>query len=185
MVQLTPYCEDYYQIHGMTTDITLFKNGLIQSKSNEAQPIFNDAINQKLYGGWHKDDIKTRTKSAIELVTNFIPKFKSATIGGPPMYGAQQIHGDDPILRVGEVSFPSKFYARSEIIKASSALAVAYKIVNKIQEEKIIPVLHQNRDQNFLLESISKKEIDKLASELAIQRGYPKALSRLVIERTD
>ena len=26
MVQLTPYCEDYYQIHGMTKDITLFKN---------------------------------------------------------------------------------------------------------------------------------------------------------------
>ena len=183
MVQLTPYCDDYYQIHGMTKDITLFKNGLVQSKINEAQPEFNDDINQKLYCGWEKDEIKTRTENAIKFVTEFVPRFKSATVGGPPLYGAQQIHGDDPNLRVGEVSFPRKFYARSEIIKASSALAVANQIINKIQEEKIIPIIHKKINPNLLLDSISKNEIDNLACELAIQRGYPQALSRLVIER--
>jgi hypothetical protein len=183
MAQLTPYCEDYYQIHGMTEDITLFKNGLVKSKENEIQPVFNPTINQKLNNGWNKDEIQERTQSAIEFVTKFVPSFKSSILGGPPMYGAQQIHGDDPNLRVGEVSFPEKFYARSEIIKASSAQAVASKIVTKIQEEKIIPFIREKRAQNCLLESISKKEIDKMASELAAQRGYPKALSKLVIER--
>ena len=101
----------------------------------------------------------------------------------PPFYGAQQIHGDDPNLRVGEVSFPYKSYARSEIIKASSALTVANKIIDKIQEEEIIPLIQKKRKQNLLLDRISKNEIDKLSSELAIQRGYPEALSRLIVER--
>jgi len=183
MAQLTPYCEDYYQIHGMTTDITLFKDGLVQSKGNETQPKFNDDINQKLSRGWHKDEIKTRTKNAIAFVTKFVPEFESAMVGGPPLFGAQQIHGNDPKLRVGEVSFPCKSYARSEIIKASSALAVANKIITKIQEEEIIPLIEKKVNRNFLLERISKKEIDKLAGELAVQRGYPKTLSQLVIER--
>ena len=183
MVQLTPYCKDYYQIHGMTTDVTLFKNGLIQSKNNEPQPEFNDDINKKIYRGWKNDEIKTRTENAIKLVTKFVPSFKSATTGGIPFYGAQQIHGTNPNLRVGEVSFPYKSYARSEIIKASSALTVANKIINKIQEEKIVPLIPKNLNQNLLLDSVSKNEIDKLANELAIQRGYPEALSQLVIER--
>jgi len=183
MVQLTPYCDNYYQIHGMTKDITLFENGLVQSKGNEAQPEFNDDINQKLYCGWEESEIKTRTKNAIEFVAEFVPTFKSATVGGPPLYGAQQIPGDDLSLRVGEVSFPSKSYARSEIIKASSALTVANQILHKIQEEEIIPSIHTEFNQNLLLDSISKNEIDKLACELAVQRGYPEALSRLVIER--
>ena len=40
MAQLTPYFDNYYQIHGMTNDITLFKNGLVKTKGNEAQPEF-------------------------------------------------------------------------------------------------------------------------------------------------
>jgi len=183
MVQLTPYCDDYYQIHGMTKDITLFENGLVKSKGNEIPAKFNNDINQKLHRGWEESEIKIRTENAIEFVTKFVPTFKSATVGGPPLYGAQQIPGDDPSLRVGEVSFPCKSYARSEIIKASSALTVANQIINKIQEEEIIPKINTTIDQSLLLDSISKNEIDKLASELAVQRGYPEALSRLVIER--
>ena len=183
MVQLTPYFGDFYQIHGMTKEITLFENGLIQSKSNETQPEFNDAIQQKLNRNWKEDEIKSRTGKAIESVTQFVPSFKSATVGGPPLYGAQQIPGDDPSLRVGEVSFPSQSYARSEIVKASSSLNVANQIINRIQEEKIIPTINMPSHQNILLERISKNEIDTLASELAEQRGYPKALSRLLIEK--
>lgn len=183
MAQLTPYCEDHYQIHGMTNDITLFKNGLIQSKGNEAQPEFTTDINQKLYRDWDSNEIKTRTENAIEFVTQFVPSFKSATVGGPPLYGAQQIHGNDPNLRVGEVSFPSKFYARSEIIKASSALTVANQIIDKIQEEKIIPLIDNKTDGNLLLATISKNEINNLARVLAVDRGHPEALSQLIIER--
>ncbi|WP_179376094.1 FAD-dependent oxidoreductase [Winogradskyella wichelsiae] len=182
MVQLTPYSDDYYQIHGMTENITLFKDGLIQSKTNEAQPQFGEDINQKLFRGWKTDDINTRTENAIESVTKFVPSFKSATVGGPPLFGAQQIPGDDPSLRVGEVSFPYKSYARSEIVKASSALTVANQIITKIQEEKIIPVIAQRTNHNLLLDCISKDEIDQLASQLTVERGYPEALSKLIIE---
>ena len=183
MAQMTPYSGDYYQLHGMTKDITLFENGLVQSNDNEVQPEFNKGIKQKLQRTWEVDEINIRTENAIDFVAKFVPSFKSATVGGPPMYGAQQIPGDDPSLRVGEVSFPSKSYARSEIIKASSALSVANQIINKIQEEELIPSIRTKSKQNLVLDLISKDEIDKLASELAIQRGYPEALSRLLIKK--
>ena len=48
MAQLTPYCNDYYQIHGMTEDITLFENGLVKTKGSGAQPEFDDDIKRKL-----------------------------------------------------------------------------------------------------------------------------------------
>ncbi|MHC1689956.1 MAG: hypothetical protein AB9833_03900 [Bacteroidales bacterium] len=182
MAQLTPYCEDYYQIHGMTKDITLFENGVVQSKGNVAQPGFNEGIKQKLDRAWEEDEVKTRTENAIEFVAKFVPSFKTATVGGPPMYGAQQIPGDDLNLRVGDVSFPYKSYARSEIVKASSALTAANQIILKIQEEEIIPSTLIKSNRNSLLNGISKNEIDKLASELAFQRGYPEAMAQLLIE---
>ena len=183
MAQLTPYCDDYYQIHGMTEEITLFKNGLVKTKGKGAQPEFDEDIKQKLIDGWKENEIETRTENSIDYIAKFVPSFKSATVGGPPLYGAQQIPGDDVNLRVGEVSFPSKFYARSEIIKASSALTVANQIIEKMQEGKVIPSLPEKSFGNSLLDSVSKDEIDKLASEFAEVRGYPKALSRLVIKR--
>lgn len=183
MAQLTPYCEDYYQIHGMTEEITLFKNGLVKAKDNKAQPEFNEDIQQKINHGWKKDEIEMRTENAINYIAKFVPSFKSATVGGPPLCGAQQIPGDDVNLRVGEVSFPTEFYARSEIIKASSALTVANQVIDKMQQEKVISSIPQKPFGNSLLDSVSKNEIDKLASEFAVVRGYPKALSRLVIKR--
>lgn len=182
MAQLTPYREDYYQIHGMTEQITLFKSGLVESIDG-AQPIFNEDINQKLDYGWNKDEIKTRTEASIDYIAQFVPSFKTATLGGPPMYGAQQIPGSDVNLRVGEVSFPTQFYARSEIIKASSALTVANQIIDKMQQEKVVSSLLEKINNNSFLDSVSKDEIDKLASEFTDVRGYPKALSRLVIDR--
>ncbi len=182
MAQLTPYYGDYYQIHGMTEDITLFKNGLVESIDG-AQPIFDEDINRKLDNGWDKDEIKIRTETSIDYIAKFVPSFKSATVGGPPMYGAQQIPGSDINLRVGEVAFPTQFYARSEIIKASSALTVANQIIEKMQQEKVIPSLLEKTNNNSLLDNISKNEIDKLASEFADVRGYPKELSRLMIDK--
>lgn len=183
MLQITPYNDDYYQIHGMTTDITLFNNGLIQSKEDGSPAEFDSDIKQKIARDWKQHEIKSRTESAIRYAARYVPSFKSATVGGPPLHGAQQIPGDDPSLRVGEVSFPSDSYARAEIVKASSALTVAKQIIQKIQEENIVPAMATNAKQNALLDSISKTEIDYLASELASQRGYPGSLSQLLIER--
>jgi len=183
MAQLTPYCDEYYQIHGMTEDITLFKNGLVQSKADTVQPEFNDGITQKLKRHWDTEEVKIRTENAIEFVGKFIPSFTSATVGGPPMYGAQQISGDDPSLRVGEVRFPSKSYARSEIIKASSALTVANQIIENIEKEGHIPKIQNYTNTNVLLDCISKHDINVLSKQLAEERGYPGALSKLVIEK--
>ncbi|MDD2474526.1 MAG: FAD-dependent oxidoreductase [Dysgonamonadaceae bacterium] len=185
MAQLTPYRDDYYQIHGMTENITLFKNGLVKTKGNVAQPEFDEAINRKLNYGWNEDEINIRTEKAIDYVAKFVPSFESATVGGPPLYGAQQIPGSDLSLRVGEVSFPTEFYARSEIVKASSALTVANQIIDKMQEENIILSLPERSNNNYIIACISKDDIDKLAAELTEQRGYPKALSQLVVEKND
>lgn len=182
MAQLTPYRNNYYQIHGMTEDITLFKNGLVES-NHGAQPKFDEDINRKLDYGWNSDEIKTRTENSINYIAQFVPSFNSATVGGPPLYGAQQIPGDDVNLRVGEVSFSTKYYARSEIIKASSALTVANQIIDRMQQEKIVSPFPKRSNINSLLNSVSKNEIDKLAAEFTNVRGYPKALSQLVIER--
>ncbi|QDO94568.1 FAD-dependent oxidoreductase [Formosa sediminum] len=183
MAQLTPYCDSYYQIHGMTENITLFKNGLVQSKADMVQPEFNDGITQKLQHDWDANEIKIRTENAIEFVGKYIPSFTTATVGGPPMYGAQQISGDDPSLRVGEVRFPSKCYARSEIIKASSALTVANQIIDNIEDEGIVTKITNHIKTNALLDSINTQDIDLLAKQLAEERGYPGALSKLVIEK--
>jgi len=183
MSQITPYRNDYYQIHGMTKDITLFENGLIQSKEDESPADFDSAIKQKIASEWHQHEINKRTESAIQYAAQYVPSFKSATVGGPPMHGAQQIPGDDASLRVGEVSFPRHSYARAEIVKASSALTVAMQIIQKMQEENIIHALPTNAKHNTLLDGISTTEIDNLASELANQRGFPSSLSKLLIER--
>jgi hypothetical protein len=99
------------------------------------------------------------------------------------MHGAQQIPGEDPSLRVGEVCFPCESYARSEIVKASSALTVAMQIIQKMQEEGVVPDFETNDKCNTLLDRVTKTEIDVMAGELASQRGYPRALGRLVIEK--
>lgn len=185
MAQLTPYCDNYYQIHGMTEDITLFKDGLVKSEENKAQPEFNTGLNTKLTVGWNKADAYDRTKRSIQFIANFVPSFQNATVGGPPLFGAQQIPGNDPTLRVGEVCFATKSYARSEIVKASSALTVANQIINKMQDENILPNTINNTKfkDNILLSSISVNEINELSLGLATKRGFPGAMSKLVIEK--
>lgn len=183
MAQLTPYFGNHYQIHGMTEDITLFKNGVIKIKENNLQPKFDRDIHQKLSNGWQKEEVKTRTDRAIRYVAKFIPAFETAFVAGPPLSGAQQVPGDNLSLRVGEVSFPAKFYARSEIVKASSALSVAHQIIEKLKEEKVIDSLTKQEIKDTLLRSVSQKDIDVLARQLAKERGYPQDLAHLLIAK--
>lgn len=182
MAQVTPYCNNYYQIHGMTKEITLFQDGLIQSNANQISPEFNSSIKRKLNREWERAEVISRTENSIKFATKFIPSFNTATVGGPPLYGAQQIPGDNLSLRVGDVSFPHKFYARSEIVKASSALSAANHIIENIQQQKIIQPINSFSKGNSTLESITKQEIDTLAAQLTTKRGYPQAMSRLLIE---
>ncbi len=168
-----------------TTGITLFKEGLIQAKPGKMHPNFVQDIEEKLEKGWSEIDTNERTHKAIGFVANFIPSFETAEVAGPPLYGAQQIPGSDPSLRVGEVSFPMPFYARSEIIKASSALTVANQIIDKMHEERIIEFEENGLAENPLLSQTNKIEIDKLAEKFAVMRGYPAPIAQLVAERHD
>lgn len=180
MAQLTPYCDNFYQIHGMTNEITLFRDGLIQSCAEDFFPEFSDPIKKKINGIWNSREVQERTLRAIDFVARFVPSFGVATVGGPPLYGAQQIPGRDSTLRVGDVTFPRKFYARNQIVKASSALASANHIIENLQQLKLIPAFDLSSVENSLLESIGTQQIDSFAAELATHRGYPAAMSKLL-----
>ena len=180
MAQLTPYCDDYYQIHGMTNEITLFRDGLIRSGAEGVFPEFNEGIQKKINGMWNSEEVQERTLRAIGFVARFVPAFETATVGGPPLYGAQQIPGRDSTLRIGDVTFPRKFYARNQIVKASSALASANHIIENLQQLKLIPAFDLSSVENSLLESIGTQQIDSFAAELATHRGYPAAMSKLL-----
>lgn len=180
MVQLTPYNENYYQIHGMTKDVTLFDGGLLKLDNKNSKVNFDSKIQERLDLGWNKQDTDTRTKRAIKSVTQYIPSFKNATVGGPPLFGAQQIPGKNPDLRVGEVSFPYQNYARSEIVKASSALTVANQIISNLGKQNKKTTLTNNK----LLESIKTTDLDIKASNLAESRGFPEAMAKLLVNES-
>lgn len=180
MAQLTPYCGNYYQIHGMTNEITLFQDGLLKSNQEGVCPEFIGPIKQKLNGSWEASEVQNRTEKAIDYVARFVPSFAAATIGGPPLFGAQQIPGSDLSLRVGDVSFPYRFYARSEIVKASSAFTAANNIIRDIQKHKLVPFFDLSSVENSLLQSVPKNEIDRLAQEIAVRRGFPGPMSQLL-----
>ncbi|UZE95348.1 FAD-dependent oxidoreductase [Alkalimarinus alittae] len=189
MAQLTPYPDGYFQLHGMTNEITLFKEGLVASTEQSAQPMLNSLFNRKLTDKWKHNEIERRTAKAIEHVAQFIPRFKSATVGGNPMFGAQQIPGDDPSLRAADVSFAGRHYARAEIVKASSALTVANAIIDRLKEESFFTseklfepkVLSQ---QFPVTNALPLEQVTSLAENLAKERDYPPALARAVGSHT-
>lgn len=179
MAQLTPYANGYYQIHGMTEDITLFENGLVKSGESDAQPDLNADFDKKIDQGWDRAEVVDRTTNAINFVAQFVPAFKKASVGGPPLFGAQQIPGEDSSLRVAEISFPRKFYGRSEIVKASSALDVADQLVQKLVDLNLIEV-DQSTERNFkVLQGITSDKISDLAQQLATERGYAADMGQL------
>ena len=179
MAQLTPYANGYFQIHGMTNNITLFNNGLVNSSNHSAQPKLPNELSHKITHQWPLDVATTRTQRAIDFMSHFIPPFSSATLGGKPLFGAQQIPGTDPDLRAADVDFPIKNYARSEIVKASSAIDAAQLIYQNIcQNFSLKPIT----DTSTLTRATPPKEqaIRTTAQQLAIERGYPKSLANRV-----
>jgi len=177
MTQLTPYPNGYFQIHAMTPDVTLFKDGLVSSELASAQPQLPHKYLAKVNHQWDPQVINSRTTKAIDKVSGFIPSFANATLGGPPMYGAQQIPGVDSTLRVADVSFQHNNYARCEIVKASSALPAANTIINNLVEHGMLP--NNNSLDNALPVTyhLTETEISQRAEKLAIQRNFPKDLA--------
>lgn len=185
MAQLTPYADGYFQLHGMTQSITLFKDGLAQSPSISSQPKLPERLEQKIIRGWPKDVMEQRTERAIRHMSQFLPAFTSAEVGGKPLFGAQQIPGKDASLRAVDVSFTDNNYARIEIVKASSAYQAAKKIEQQLMTttDWVPATMSDNvtisiEQRHPKLANLKRDEIEQAAIELARQRSYPQALAK-------
>lgn len=180
MAQFTPYDGGYFQLHGMSEEITLYSDGLAASTAQSSQPRLEAHFIDKLDRSWEPLEIDMRTRNAIEHVARFIPEFATASVGSKPLFGAQQIPGIDPTLRVAEVSFPRPHYARCEIVKVSSALDMADTIVKQLVAEKIVAgekARGSSKQQCFY-----EAEISELAGVVAQGRNYPRAMANLTVE---
>ncbi len=180
MGQFTPYPNGHFQLHGMTEEITLYKDGLVKS-SRSCQPKLSQDFINKIEKSWDSDEVELRTKRAIKHISRYIPSFIEAKTASKPLYGAQQIPGDDPTLRVAEVAFPTKRYARCEIVKVSSVFDMADEILKDLKREKLILNKIQKVEDFKILKEINEQDIANLAKKIAISRGYPNSLSQRVI----
>lgn len=169
MAQLTPYPGGYFQLHGMTKEITLFDKGLVGSTTQTSQPELPQSLINKIDKGWPLDVQIERSKSAIRHVSQFVPDFSTAEPAGKPLYGAQQIPGNEASLRTADVSFEGERYARLEIVKASSALIAAKKIMSKWFVQQPQSMVHTY--------SLDPARVQEVAMNIAKERGYPESLA--------
>ncbi|MEA3418772.1 MAG: FAD-dependent oxidoreductase [Campylobacterota bacterium] len=177
MGQFTPYPGGYFQLHGMTKEITLYEDGLVANTELSCQPKLGKNFIEKIEKSWSKEETSQRTTSAIKHLSQFIPDFSKAQVSSKPLFGAQQIPGDDPNLRVAEVSFPAKHYARCEIVKVSSVIDMIDTIVEQfIKLGYIDESVYGKRDMKYL-ESLTESGIGRYAEKLCKEREYPVLLA--------
>ncbi|TNF43486.1 MAG: FAD-dependent oxidoreductase [Epsilonproteobacteria bacterium] len=177
MGQFTPYPGGYFQLHGMTKDITLYEDGLAANSLVSCQPHLGQDFIDKIEKSWTQEETSGRTKAAIKHLSQYIPSFSTAKVGSKPLFGAQQIPGDDPTLRVAEVSFPREHYARCEIVKVSSVLDMIDAIAKQFIELGYV-------DKNILgkrdfphIEALDNDLLNKKAEAVALKRDYPISLA--------
>lgn len=170
MGQFTPYPNGYFQLHGMTNEITLYKDGLVANSMVSCQPNLNKNFIEKIDKAWKEDEVKERTINAINHLSQFIPSFKTAQVGSKPLFGAQQIPGDDPTLRVAEVSFPYERYARCEIVKVSSVFDMINTIIKELIELGYIDISQTNKQ---ICRALNEDKLRERAESIAIERSYP------------
>lgn len=185
MGQFTPYPGGYFQLHGMTKEITLYEDGLVTSSLVSCQPHLKQNFIEKIEKSWSKEETEQRTRSAIQHLSQYIPAFSNASVGSKPLFGAQQIPGTDPTLRVAEVSFPKARYARCEIVKVSSSLDMIDAITNDLI---LLGYLHENvkgkRDIK-VLNNLSDEEITKFGEVLCEEREYPVLLAHRNVRKSN
>jgi len=182
MAQLTPYPNGYFQLHGMTQDITLFDQGLVVSCQKSAQPKLAPKFIEKIDKQWPAQLVNNRTLGSIEHIAQFIPAFHTANVAAKPLFGAQQIPGENADLRAADVSFYGQHYARTEIVKASSALAAADAILKNLTDCKLVSKVelgHYLTEHYFpVSQKCSAEEVTARAIMLAKERDYPSALAK-------
>jgi len=181
MGQFTPYPNGYFQLHGMTNEITLYEDGLIASTKQSCQPQLKQNFIEKIEKSWNPQEVQERTQSAIHHLARFIPDFAAATVGAKPLYGAQQIPGDDPTLRVAEVSFPTEGYARCEIVKASSVLTMADTITRELARLGYLDADVAGKRDLSRLHELDEQQIDSYARDVSLSRDYPADLAKRAV----
>ena len=183
MGQFTPYPHGYFQLHGMTKEITLYENGLVANSLLSCQPKLGQDFITKIEKSWTKEETQKRTNAAIQHLSQFIPSFSKADVGSKPLFGAQQIPGDDPTLRVAEVSFPRERYARCEIVKVSSVLDMIDTIAKDFVKLGFIEgevVGKRNFAQHLHLDDVI---LSQRAESIAKERTYPAALANRTVPK--
>ena len=177
MGQFTPYPGGYFQLHGMTKEITLYEDGLVSNTALSCQPQLGQNFIEKIERSWTEEETDQRTKSAIKHLSQFIPAFFHAEVGSKPLFGAQQIPGDDPTLRVAEVSFPTERYARCEIVKVSSVIDMIDAIIEQFIQLGFLDKSVQGERDFTYLKSLTEDKIVHSAQALCKERDYPLCLA--------
>jgi len=177
MGQFTPYPGGYFQLHGMTKEITLYEDGLVANTAVSCQPHLGQNFMEKIDKSWTKEETRERTDAAIKHLSQFIPSFSTAHVGSKPLFGAQQIPGDDPTLRVAEVSFPTQRYARCEIVKVSSVMDMIDAIIKEFVVLGYVDRSMQGKRDYKHIETLQEHELNILAEMLCEEREYPKDLA--------
>ena len=198
MIQMNPMCGGYFQIHGMTKNVTLFDGGLVRNTHNSAQPVFKNDLGNKLSAVWEKEDLLIRTGNAVDLAGKyFVPrkhlqksilpgiKLKVLSSLPQPFYGAVQIPGTDPNFRATNgISFlrnDIKSYVRIEIVKASNAISCAEDLINLLYNTyfgRTAPSKIPGIEERYrTLASLPCEVIIERAREICIARSYPLSLA--------
>jgi glycine/D-amino acid oxidase-like deaminating enzyme len=178
MAQFTPYPCGFVQLHGMTNDITLFDEGLVGSTPRSAQPQLSPRFLEMIDQTWEWSCVEKRSRRAIEHMARYIPAFKSAEVASKPLYGAQQIPGEDPTLRAADVSFVGERYARCEVVKASSVLSMTDAIVERLAALGYVEPVSAESYRSGHRQMPEEPQIETVASSICETRDYPPCLSR-------
>ena len=183
MGQFTPYPGGYFQLHGMTKDITLYEDGLVSNSLVSCQPKLGQDFIDKIEKNWTTEETNVRTNAAIKHLSQYIPSFSTATVGSKPLFGAQQIPGDDPTLRVAEVSFPREHYARCEIVKVSSVLDMIDAITKQFVDLGYIDANVVGKRDFGHATNLDELTLKQKAERVAIERDYPAALANRTVPK--
>ena len=184
MGQFTPYPSGYFQLHGMTKDITLYEDGLVANSVMSCQPHLKQNFIKKIEKSWSQEETTERTTSAIAHLSQYIPEFSQAKVGSKPLFGAQQIPGSDPTLRVAEVSFPAKRYARCEIVKVSSTLDMIDAITEQLIDLGYLDLSVKGKRGIEVLRSLNDSAITEYGEKLCEEREYPRDLAHRNVSKS-
>ena len=177
MAQFTPYPDGFFQLHGMTENITLFNDGLTKATPESSQPPINPQYLSYIENGWEPNALKQRTQNAIDYVSEFVPSFRTAQAGDNALYGGQQVPSDDITVRVADLQVFAKLrYAVAENVKANSTLDVADKVMDALVDANLIEKSARKRPN---WHKIDVNEVNIIARDIAKARQYPLSMAKV------